>query len=171
MDTQYQLQQEAELSFRQLNGEDLPALYDIELASFNHPWTMEAYRKELEENPLALYWGCFSQQQLLAFAGLWQILDEGHITNIAVAPQYRRRGIGEWLLRRVAVELQARNGIALTLEVRSHNQAAIALYEKLGFRNAGRRKGYYDDPPDDALIMWWNLLETEGRQYGQDTGY
>ena len=69
------------------------------------------------------------------------------------------------------MELQARNGIALTLEVRSHNQAAIALYEKLGFRNAGRRKGYYDDPPDDALIMWWNLLETEGRQYGQDIGY
>lgn len=102
MDTQYQLQQEMELSFRRLNGEDLPALYEIELASFSHPWTREAYRKELEENPLALYWGCFSRQQMLAFAGLWQILDEGHITNIAVAPQYRRKGIGEWLLRRVA---------------------------------------------------------------------
>ena len=145
------------IEFVRLGSADLDSLYEIEQLSFSHPWTREAYRDELENNSLALYWGCRVDGQLAAFAGLWRIADEGHITNIATHPQFRRRGLGEWLLRRLAVEMLSCGVKALTLEVRSRNSAALALYRKLGFEAAGLRKNYYDFPDDDAVIMWWRL--------------
>ena len=143
-----------ELRFRPLQAADLDALYAVELASFSQPWSREAYAHELTENALARYFGCFAGGALVAFAGCWLIVDEAHITNVAVAPAWRRRGLGEWMLRRLFVSLQAAGAASFTLEVRAANQPAIRLYQKLGFRCCGRRRGYYDDPPDDALILW-----------------
>ena len=141
--------------FARLGPESVDALLAIEQASFPHPWSRDAYQRELAGNRLAHYYGCYLGDTLVAFAGFWLVLDEAHITNVAVAPAFRRRYLGEWLLRRLFVEAQAQGARRLTLEVRAKNIPAIRLYEKLGFRSAGLRKAYYDAPPDDAVIMWW----------------
>ena len=91
---------------------------------------------------------------MVGYIGVWKIVDEGHITNVAVSPDYRRMQIGSALLKNM-LEITAEEGIVRhTLEVRTGNEAAIGLYEKFGFETAGVRKGYYEDNGEDALIMW-----------------
>ncbi len=142
---------------RQLTADDLDQLLRLEEACFSSPWSRESYRRELEENDLAHYWGVFAEDELIGFAGYWLILDEGHITNIAVAPERQNRGVGGFLLQGVINGCLAGGGKFLTLEVRASNQAALHLYEKAGFVSAGVRPGYYDDPKEDAVIMWKTL--------------
>lgn len=144
--------------FRRLQLDDLDRLMEIEQASFSDPWSRESYHSELGSNKLARYWGVFDDGQMLGFCGLWQVLDEGHITNIAIHPDYRRRGLAEWLLRRIAVECLLEDCFFLTLEVRSQNEAALELYAKLGFESKGVRTNYYHNPDDHAVLMWWDLL-------------
>ena len=146
-----------EYSVRQLTADDLDDLLALEEACFSAPWSRESYRRELEENDLANYWGVFEEGRLIGFAGYWLILDEGHITNIAVAPERQNRGVGRFLLQGVINGCLAGGGKFLTLEVRASNQAALHLYEKAGFASAGTRPNYYDDPKEDAIIMWKTL--------------
>ena len=91
---------------------------------------------------------------LIAYAGCWQILEEVHITNIAVSPEYRRQKIGERLLRQIIDDCYKNKAKYITLEVRVSNNPAISLYEKYGFKSLGVRKGYYQNNNEDALIMW-----------------
>jgi ribosomal-protein-alanine N-acetyltransferase len=133
--------------------DDVPAVQAIERASFATPWPDDAYRSELQTNRLASYLVARSDGQVVAFAGIWLMVDEAHITTFAVHPDWRRRGIGERLLLAimdVAVERHAREA---TLEVRLSNLAARRLYEKYGFRPVGLRPRYYTDNGEDALIM------------------
>lgn len=146
-----------EYSVRQLTVDDLDDLLALEQACFSAPWSRAAYRRELTENDLARYWGVFADGRLIGFAGYWLILDEGHITNIAVAPDRRNRGVGRFLLQGTINGCLAGGGKFLTLEVRASNRAALHLYEKAGFVSSGRRPGYYDDPKEDAVIMWKTL--------------
>jgi len=95
---------------------------------------------------------------LIGYAGLWAIEDEGHITNVAVHPDYRRMHLGSILVDMLIAQTRLEGLKRFTLEVRVSNQAAIALYEKFGFVSAGIRKGYYEDNNEDAMIMW---LEAE----------
>ena len=143
-----------EYSVRQLTVDDLDDLLMLEEACFSAPWSRESYRRELAENKLAHYWGVFEEGRLIGFAGYWLILDEGHITNIAVAPERQNRGVGRFLLQGVINGCLAGGGKFLTLEVRASNQAALRLYEQAGFVSAGVRPNYYDDPKEDAVIMW-----------------
>lgn len=142
---------------RQLTVDDLDQLLRLEEACFSAPWSRESYRRELTENDLAHYWGVFAEDELIGFAGYWLILDEGHITNIAVAPKRQNQGVGGFLLQGVINRCLAGGGKFLTLEVRASNQAALHLYEKAGFVSSGVRPGYYDDPREDAVIMWKTL--------------
>ena len=146
-----------EFCVRQLTSADLDSLMELEEACFTSPWSRESYRRELTENDLAHYWGVFAEDRLIGFAGYWLILDEGHITNIAVAPDRQNRGVGRFLLQGVINGCLAGGGKFLTLEVRASNQAALHLYEKAGFVSSGIRPGYYDDPREDAVIMWRTL--------------
>ena len=146
-----------EYSVRQLTVDDLDDLLALEEACFSAPWSRESYRRELEENDLAHYWGVFEEGRLIGFAGYWLILDEGHITNIAVAPERQNRGVGRFLLQGVINGCLAGGGKFLTLEVRASNRAALHLYEQAGFASAGVRPNYYDDPKEDAIIMWKTL--------------
>ncbi|HEX5241497.1 MAG TPA: ribosomal protein S18-alanine N-acetyltransferase [Candidatus Limnocylindrales bacterium] len=133
--------------------EDLPEVHAIERASFTTPWPDDAYRSELLTNRLASYLVARRGDTVVGFAGLWLMVDEGHITTFAVHPAWRRRGIGERLLLAaldLAVERGAREA---TLEVRLSNVAARRLYEKYGFRPVGIRPRYYSDDGEDALIM------------------
>jgi len=148
-----------DLAIRALSIEDLPHLIEIEKQSFALPWSIQSYKNELSNNDMAHYLGLFVDDQLAAYGGFWLIFDEAHICNIAVATQFRRRGLGEALLR-AQIALAVSLGVErMTLEVRVSNYAAQALYEKLGFRACGTRPKYYQDNNEDALIMWLNMFK------------
>ena len=150
-----------ELSVRRLGAADIDALLAVEAACFSAPWSRDSYLHELSGNDLAFYWGLFvdgdNGPQLAGFAGYWLIVDEGHITNVAVAPARQRQGLGRLLVQTLINACLAQGGRRMTLEVRAGNRAAIGLYEGFGFSVQGRRRDYYDRPREDALIMWKEL--------------
>ncbi|MBI3751897.1 MAG: ribosomal protein S18-alanine N-acetyltransferase [Chloroflexi bacterium] len=133
--------------------DDLPAVHEIEHASFSTPWPDDAYRAEIQANRLATYLVARSGETVVAFAGIWLMVDEAHVTTFAVHPDWRRRGIGERLLLTLLDVSLARHAREATLEVRLSNVAARRLYEKYGFRPVGLRPRYYSDNGEDALIM------------------
>ncbi len=132
---------------------DLPAVQSIERASFTTPWPPNAYRSELETNRLAHYVVARAGREVVGFGGIWIMVDEAHVTTFAVAPEWRRRRVGERLLLALLDLAVARRASEATLEVRLSNLPARRLYEKFGFRPVGLRPRYYSDNGEDALIM------------------
>jgi len=132
---------------------DLDAVREIERRSFSTPWPAHAYPAEIETNRLAHYRVARLDGRIVAFAGIWLMLDEAHVTTFAVHPDFRRRSIGERLLLAMLDVAIANGGREATLEVRLSNVAARKLYEKYGFRPVGLRPRYYSDDNEDALIM------------------
>ncbi len=133
--------------------DDLSAVQRIERASFSAPWPEDAYRSELTGNRLASYLVAHIGVEVVAYGGIWMMVDEAHITTFAVDPAWRRQRIGETLLVALidlAIALHAREA---TLEVRLSNTAARRLYGRYGFRPMGVRPRYYSDNGEDALIM------------------
>lgn len=142
-----------ELSTSLMTLKDVPAVHAIEVNSFAVPWTYDAFVKEVTENRCARYIVLREDSVPVAYAGVWLVIDEGHITNIAVRADRRGRGYGK-MITRALIQLAADTGITwMTLEVRRGNRAAIALYKKLGFVEVGYRKRYYSDNQEDALVM------------------
>lgn len=143
-----------DMIIRQADVRDVDAIYEIENLCFPDPWSRESLRTEFEENPRAFYVVAQIEEEIVGYAGLWWIEDEGHITNVAVKPGFRNRRIGSMIIETM-LEHTSRQGIRhYTLEVRAGNDAARALYEKYGFTVEGVRKGYYQVGHEDALIMW-----------------
>ncbi|ADY56963.1 (SSU ribosomal protein S18P)-alanine acetyltransferase [Syntrophobotulus glycolicus DSM 8271] len=143
---------------RPLTLEDISKVVEIEEASFPTPWKAESFRSELVDNYLARYFGLELDGLMIGYMGLWNVMGEGHITNIAVSPAYRGQGWGEYLLKTVMETLKRTEHMSrVTLEVRVSNYTAQKLYTKLGFRPAGFRRKYYTDNREDALIMWASL--------------
>lgn len=140
-----------------MKEEDISQIVAIEEASFAIPWTAEAFERELKMNEYAHYVVMETEEGILGYCGLWIILDESHITNIAVLPQYRGQRLGEALLQEVMNKARALGGNTMTLEVRVSNEVAKKLYRKFGFQNGGIRKRYYTDNYEDGLVMWVNL--------------
>lgn len=134
--------------------EDLDAVLEIEQASFLTPWSRFAFLSELIENERAIYLVAKLDGAVCGYAGMWRVLDEGHITNLAVHPAQRGQGIGRMLLQSLCDLGRARGLNRMTLEVRVSNDVAKGLYQKMGFASAGVRPGYYQDNGEDALIMW-----------------
>lgn len=134
---------------------DLDDVISIEAKAYGeHHWSKDSFMSELS-NDLAKYFSAFNADgQLIGYCGCWQILEEAHVTNIAVSPDYRRKHIGEALLTSIIDECYRNMVKYITLEVRVSNTPAISLYEKYGFKSLGARKGYYQDNNEDALIMW-----------------
>jgi ribosomal-protein-alanine N-acetyltransferase len=134
---------------------DIDAILAIEEASFTNPWTRAMYLAELE-NPDVSY--CFLAKDqggaVAGFCSFWRVLDELHINNLAVSPEYRRRGVASALLVHILREGATRGATRATLEVRRSNEQARALYERFGFAVAGVRRGYYTNPREDALVLW-----------------
>ncbi len=125
-----------------------------EKAYGEHHWSKESFYNELS-NDLARYYSAFDTDgNLIGYAGCWQILEEVHITNIAVSVDFRRKKIGERLLKKIIDDCYKNKAKYITLEVRVSNKPAINLYEKYGFKSLGVRKGYYQNNNEDALIMW-----------------
>lgn len=136
---------------------DIPHILEIERLSFTTPWTRAAFLSELLDNQRAYYIVAKVDDVPVAYVGVWIVFDEGHITNIAVHPRFRRKGIGRKLLLAVEELVRARGGERMTLEVRKSNHEAQRLYMRLGYVPSGIRKGYYRDNNEDAIIMWKQL--------------
>jgi len=136
---------------------DLEVILEIERVSFSTPWSLASFKAELKDNEYARYLCLESDDQVIGYMGLWFILDEGHITNIAIAPNYRGQQWGEFLMRSVMEKMLGQGMERMTLEVRVSNSPALSLYKRLGFATAGVRKGYYADTGEDAIIMWAEL--------------
>lgn len=126
----------------------------IENLSFKTPWTYDAFLAELTENKCARYKVLMIGNKVVAYGGMWILLDEAHITNIAVHPEYRGIGLGNAILEQLIIEAKQNNISAMTLEVRMSNTTAINLYKKYGFIEEAVRKKYYQDTGEDAIIMW-----------------
>ena len=137
--------------------EDVEAVYAIEKACFPIPWSRESFLREVTENRCARYLVLREDGACVAYAGMWFVLDEAHVTNIAVRPDRRGLGYGR-AITEALVQLAADSGMTwMTLECRRSNAIAQLLYRKLGFVEVGFRKRYYADNNEDALIM---ALET-----------
>ncbi|GAB6154092.1 ribosomal protein S18-alanine N-acetyltransferase [Desulfosporosinus burensis] len=142
---------------RPMTINDLPVILEIEGDSFTTPWSMQAFKAELIDNEYARYYCLELGGQVIGYMGLWYILDEGHITNIAITPSCRGQHGGEFLMRYVMKKMVEEGMERMTLEVRASNSSAQSLYSRLGFTTAGVRKRYYADTGEDALIMWTEL--------------
>lgn len=143
-----------DIVIRPMTLEDLDLIMKIEEESFSTPWSREAFLTEITKNDLAKYILAESQGEILGYGGIWLILDEGHITNIAVGKKYRGLGIGNKLVEGLIDICKEKDIRNMTLEVRESNKIAQNLYRKYGFIDCGIRRGYYSDDNEDAVIMW-----------------
>lgn len=133
---------------------DLDAIAAIARVSFPHPWTRDMFAQELSSQPLSRsYVLRGADGTVAAFCTCWLILDELHVNTIAVAPARRRQGLARELLAHVFAEARQSGAKRALLEVRASNAPAIRLYETFGFTTETVRKGYYPDPPEDALVL------------------
>ena len=136
-----------------MKEEDINEILDISSLSFSVSWSKNSYIQELT-NPVARYLVAEIDNKVIGFIGTWIVLDESHITNIAVHPNHRKQGIASKLVEELLYYCKTQGCISYTLEVRSSNKAAKSLYEKYNFKQDGVRKGYYEDNKEDAIIMW-----------------
>lgn len=137
-----------------MEPEHLDAVMAIENVSFPIPWRREAFLFEILLNETADYVVALYRDQVVGYGGMWLVLDEAHITNIAVHPDCRGRGIGRRILQELIKRAALRGATKMTLEVRPSNLIARKLYRDLGFEEKGVRKRYYQDNHEDAIIMW-----------------
>lgn len=169
------MMEKPEVVFDEMRLGDLDQVLEIERLSYPTPWSKRAFQSELTENAYAHYYvarlkpdssyakgapDVYSGGQssavrsIVGYIGVWVILDEAHITNVAVHPNFRRMGLGERLMRFAFDKALEFGATRVTLEVRVSNIPAQNLYKKLGFQERGIRKGYYTDTNEDAIIMW-----------------
>ena len=141
------------LSIERMLPPDLPDVLVIERASFSMPWSRGAFLYEIEQTHVARCWVGREDGRIVGYICLWDVADELHVTNVAVHPDARRRGIARALLESVFGHARAAGSRMVLLEVRPSNTEAIALYDSFGFRAVGRRRGYYYDTGEDALVM------------------
>ena len=136
-----------------MRPEDLDEVLTIERASFSMPWSRGAFLYEMEQNRVARCWVGREAGRVVGYLCLWEVAGELHITNIAVHPTVRRQGIARTLLGGVLDDARQRGLRIVVLEVRPSNAEALGLYDSFGFRVVGRRRGYYYDTGEDALVM------------------
>jgi ribosomal-protein-alanine N-acetyltransferase len=157
-----------DFTIRPMTIDDLPAVVEIDQGSFAVPWPARSFRFELQDNPVGRLMVAVipegGRQQVVGYIGLWNLVDEGHISTLAVATRLRRRGIGQALLREALAFLAGSGMLTASLEVRASNRAAQSLYRKFGFAVSGRRRGYYQDNGEDALVMTLDDLTPHRRE-------
>jgi ribosomal-protein-alanine N-acetyltransferase len=146
------------LRFRRMTLEDVEQVYAIDVLSFSLPWSTRSYRYEVSENPNSRPWVAeasdeLGHRQVVGMTVVWVILDEAHVANLAVHPDFRQRGIGRRLLACGLLDAVKSGTTQSFLEVRRGNLTAQALYHEFGYEVVGVRVGYYSDTHEDALLM------------------
>ncbi|MFZ7120570.1 MAG: ribosomal protein S18-alanine N-acetyltransferase [Eubacteriaceae bacterium] len=139
--------------FTKMTNSHIRNVIEIEKKSFSIPWNENMYMEEIN-NSIAYYCVMKYFFKIIGYAGVWIIFDEGHITNLAIDPKFRRKGYGKRILKHLIKVLTKRGISRITLEVRKSNEDAIKLYKKFDFYESGIRKKYYSDNKEDAIIMW-----------------
>ena len=143
------------MRIRKMNINDIEQVVTIENESFSMPWSRGSFVTSLgDTNQIFLV--AEEEGLIIGYAGIWNIVGEGNITNIAVKKEYQKQGIGNKILRELLLRSEAMNVYDFTLEVRKSNVGAIRLYESLEFKPVGYRKNYYEKPLEDGLIMWYH---------------
>ena len=144
-----------------MTSSDVPIVTRIERASFSTVWPSDAFYNELSTNKVAHYFVGRIDDRIVAYGGIWVILEDSHVTTLAVDPAFRGRRFGEVMLLHLVDEAIARGAAWMTLEVRESNTVAQQLYRKYGFTTVTMRRGYYSDDNESALVMWAGNLKSE----------
>lgn len=142
-----------------MQKKDIDRVFELENLSFRSPWSKRSLQEELKNNLAHYYVLDLVEEPIVAYGGMWILFDEAHITNIAVHPDHRGNGYGKKLMLYMMREALFFDATKMTLEVREHNSVAQNLYSSLSFTVQGRRKRYYSDTGEDALLMWNNDLK------------
>lgn len=140
------------MKVERMTAAQLDGVCALENACFVHPWSRQSLQESLE-NDNALFFAATENGEVIGYIGMSYVLDEGYLYNVAVAPHYRRRGVGSALIRTLVTWCKKENFAFLTLEVRQSNAAARSLYEAFGFVKVGERKNYYTEPTENAVLM------------------
>lgn len=148
----------ATLRFEPIREERIESILLIERLVNSAPWSERSFRNELDHKE-GIFLLALLNGEVVGYGGIWLIIDEAHVTTVAVHPDLQRQGIGQSLLEELLKRAKEKGMTCSTLEVRAGNKPAIALYEKLGFITAATRKSYYPDNKEDALVMWLYKLE------------
>ncbi len=138
---------------RKMEHRDIKSVAQLEQQCFSRPWSERSLEREVD-NPNSLFLVYEEKQEIVGYIGMYLIMDEADITNIAVSEIYRGKGYGKKLLMEAVNRIFAKGYQAMTLEVRKSNRPAICLYERAGFKIEGERKRFYESPTEDAFIMW-----------------
>lgn len=140
------------MEYLKMDETHIEAIAELERVCFHDPWSINSISSELH-NPLSAWLVAVDEGVVCGYVGSQSVLDGADMMNIAVHPDYRKRGIGSTLIEKLIVLLKEKNVISLSLEVRASNETAIGLYHKMGFEIIGKRPGYYRNPREDAYIM------------------
>ena len=155
----------AEPFIRKIREEDVPQIHEIEKLCFAMPWREESILHDVKENVVARWLVLDGGEgQVLAYAGMWFVLDEAHVCNVAVHPDHRRKGYGRMIFEALERLAQENSMSMMTLEVRRSNIAAQNLYHACGFLDVGYRKRYYEDNKEDALIMYKEFVYNQTQE-------
>ncbi len=146
------------LAIKPMTEEDIPAVRTIELDVFPTPWPSNAYHRELRANRSAHYSCLWRDAEIAAYSGLWSVGEEAHVTTIGVRRGDQGHGLGKVMFAHLVNQSYALGANFMSLEVRPTNEPAIHLYETFGFKVLGRRRGYYTDNGEDAMVMWSDLI-------------
>lgn len=146
------------LVIEEMKEEDIDGVFEVEKNCFEDYWSKDSFKKELNNN-LAKYLVAKVDEKIAGYVGVWFVVDEGHITNVAVHENFRGKKIGDKLIKRLVEVCKDNNIVSMTLEVRASNVVAQNLYRKYGFKMAGIRKEYYSNNKEDAIIMWNDIKE------------
>lgn len=145
------------LVIREMLAKDIVEVGDVENLSFHTPWPEEVFYHEVIHNDHAHYYVAELDEKIIGYAGMWIVVDDAQITNIAIMPKYRGYKIGEKIFQYVCGQAIKMGSKRLSLEVRSSNEVAQNMYRKFGLVPGGIRKNYYTDNQEDAIVMWVNL--------------
>lgn len=141
------------VQIEKMQPEELGEVAELERQIFSEPWSQQGFLDSLKSSD-TLYLTARADGRIVGYCGFLQSFDEANITNVAVCEEYRKLGIGFWMLHQLMEQGKKRGIARYTLEVRAGNRAALHLYQKLGFQPAGVRPGFYEKPKEDAVIMW-----------------
>ncbi|HKJ37187.1 MAG TPA: ribosomal protein S18-alanine N-acetyltransferase [Anaerolineales bacterium] len=148
------------MNVRRMTLEDIPAVVALDQLSFTLPWPERSFRFELTDNPASRCWVYESDGKIVGVIVAWMLVDEAHIATIATHPDHRRQGIAQELLTYTLRYMSKEGAVTSFLEVRENNLAAQEMYRKFGYEVSGRRKRYYKDTNEDAILMTLNGLES-----------